>query len=184
MIAHAEIVRRRAGRADKRSSKMEMRPWTVLLVLMLLLAVSGQTAEADAPKPGPGDKCAVCGMFVAEFPNWISVVVFKDGTRTFFDGPKDMFRYLLDLKRYNPTKQAKDVADVFVTDYYTLAPVDGRKAWYVSGSDIHGPMGQELVPLGKEVDAKAFLKDHKGKKVLKFEDITPEVVAGLGHGKH
>jgi len=142
-------------------------------------ACSAGAAENGPPKPGPRDKCPVCGMFVAGFPNWLSAVVFKDGSHAFFDGPKDMFTYLLDLKRYNRKKQTGDIRDVFVTDYYTLAPIDGRKAWYVVGSDVQGPMGPEPVPLEKEADAKACMKDHKGRKVLRFEDVTPDVIGNL-----
>jgi nitrous oxide reductase accessory protein NosL len=149
------------------------------LLFVLLIAFSAGAAENGPPKPGPRDKCPVCGMLVEGFPNWVSTVVFKDGSRAFFDGPKDMFKYVLDLKRYNPKKQPSDIADLFVTDYYTLAPIEARKAWYVAGSDVQGPMGGDLVPLAKEADAKAFMKDHKGRKVLRFEDVTLDVIRNL-----
>ena len=60
-----------------------------------------------------------------------------------------------------------------MTDYYSVAAIDGRKAFYVIGSDVRGPMGKELVPFAKKADADAFLKDHRGQKVLRFDEITP-----------
>ena len=49
--------------------------------------------------------------------------------------------------------------------------IDGRKAFYGSGSDTYGPMGKELIPFEKETQAQEFLKDHKGKTVLTFGEI-------------
>jgi len=160
-------------------SRIAAQGLTVMVLFVLLIAFSAGAAEKGPPKPGPRDKCPVCGMLVEGFPNWMSTVVFKDGSQVFFDGPKDMFKYLLDLKRYSPKKQSSDIGALFVTDYYNLAPIDARKAWYVVGSDVLGPMGPEPVPLEKESDAKAFMKDHKGRQVLRFEDVTPDVIRNL-----
>lgn len=130
-------------------------------------------------KPGPKDKCPVCGMFVAKYPDFVAVLAFKDGGHAFFDGVKDMMRYYFNLQKYNSSKKREDIARIHVTDYYGLGFIDGFKAFYVSGSDIHGPMGKELIPFEKEGDAKEFLKDHKGKAVMRFQDITNDVVKRL-----
>ena len=47
------------------------------------------------------------------------------------------------------------------------------------GSDIYGPMGRELIPFEKETDAREFMKDHKGKSMLRFTDVTPDILKGL-----
>ena len=130
-------------------------------------------------KPGPKDKCPVCGMFVAKYPDFVAALTFKDGTHAFFDGVKDMMRYYFNLQKYNPSKKRDDITQVRVTDYYSLGFVDGFKAFYVSGSDIYGPMGKELIPFEKEAAAREFQKDHKGKAVLRFQDINKDVMKGL-----
>jgi copper chaperone NosL len=135
--------------------------------------------EGKAVKPGPRDKCPVCGMFVAKYPDFIAALTFKDGTHAFFDGVKDMMKYYSNLQKYNPSKKREDIAHIHVTDYYSLNLVDGSNAFYVSGSDIYGPMGKELIPFEKEADAKEFLKDHKGKSLLRFQDINKDVMKGL-----
>ena len=56
-------------------------------------------------------------------------------------------------------------------DYYSLQPVDAHSAFYVVGSDVFGPMGKELIPFEKATAAQEFLRDHQGKKVLRFSDI-------------
>lgn len=151
----------------------------VLFLIWMLFAFPLWAGESAPVKPGPGDKCPVCGMFVAKYPDWIAEIVFKDGSVVFFDGVKDMLKYYFNLKKYNPRKTQADISAVFVTDYYTVEFVDGRTAFYVSGSDVYGPMGKELIPFLKEAEAREFLKDHKGKAVLAFNQIDADVIKGL-----
>jgi copper chaperone NosL len=49
----------------------------------------------------------------------------------------------------------------------------------VIGSDILGPMGKELIPFEKEADAKAFMRDHRGKAILKFTEVTAATLKEL-----
>lgn len=118
-------------------------------------------------------------MFVSKYPDWVAQIVFKDGSYAVFDGPKDMFKYYLNLKRYHPSKKLSDIDSVYVMDYYDLTFIDGTEAYYVMGSDIYGPMGRELIPFAKELAAKEFMKDHKGKSLLRFQDVNDEVMKGL-----
>jgi copper chaperone NosL len=150
----------------------------VLLILLLIVPPLG-AGETKPVKPGSGDKCPVCGMFVAKYPDWIAEIVFSDGSAVFFDGVKDMLKYYFNLQKYNPRKTQADIRSIFVMDYYTVDFIDGRKAFYVSGSDTYGPMGKELIPFEKETQAQEFLKDHKGKAILTFGEIDAGVVKGL-----
>jgi copper chaperone NosL len=118
-------------------------------------------------------------MFVSKYPDWVATVTFKDSTTLFFDGAKDFFTYYLNIQKYTPAKKQADISAISVNDYYTLKPVDARQAHFVIGSDVYGPMGKELVPFGKLADAHTFLKDHKGKLVLRFSDVTPRVLKSL-----
>jgi len=156
-------------------------PLKLILTLTLALALfSPAWAEDPKPlKPSAKDKCPVCGMFVAKYPDWQAQVIFRDGSLAYFDGAKDMFKYLFNLKKYNPTKKSADIRAIHVNDYYDLIFINGWEAYYVAGSDIYGPMGRELIPFQKEADARGFLKDHKGKTLLKFKEVTPEIVKGL-----
>ena len=152
------------------------------LALAAWLAAWSVLASAQAvsiPKPGPKDLCAVCGMLVSKYPNWVAAVVYTDGHAHHFDGAKDLFKYLQELPRYAPGHRREDVATVAVTDFYNLEKIDARQAWYVTGSDVLGPMGHELVPLATRADAEDFLKDHKGKRILRFADVVPEVLKAL-----
>lgn len=148
------------------------------LIILFLLSVTF-AGEGKSVKPSPKDKCPVCGMFVAKYPDFAAEIIFKDGSYAVFDGVKDMFKYYFNLKKYNPSKSESDIDSIYVTEYYKLALIDGLKAYYVIGSDIYGPMGKELIPFEKEKDAKEFMKDHKGESIVTLKEITYEVVKGL-----
>ena len=154
----------------------------VLMTFMALTAAypAGEALAGTSAVSAPADaKCPVCGMFVAKYPDWFSSLTFRDGATVYFDGPKDMFSYCLNMKKYRPAKSPDALAAVTVKDYYSLKVIDGRTAFYVSGSNIYGPMGKEIVPFAKEGDAREFLKDHNGKIILRFKDVTPAVLKSL-----
>lgn len=154
------------------------------LFLSLLLAAWIPLAAAQAiPKPGAKDLCPVCGMLVSKYPNWVAVVTWKDGHAHFFDGAKDMFKFLGDLAKYAPGHRKDDITGIYVTDFYNLERIDARQAIFVIGSDVLGPMGHELVPLASKADADDFMKDHTGKRVLSFDMVKPEIPFSLDNGK-
>jgi copper chaperone NosL len=150
----------------------------IVAIMVLMTSVSWADDQAPA-KPAPTDKCPVCGMFVAKYPDFIARIIFQDGSQAWFDGSKDMVKYYFNLATYNPSKKAADIVSISVTDYYGLKFIDGTKAYYVMGSDVYGPMGRELIPFLEEEAAKEFLRDHHGKAILQFPDIKPELIGSL-----
>lgn len=156
----------------------------ILAVLLALwTALAAAQGEVVIPKPGAKDLCPVCGMLVSKYPTWVAVALYRDGHAHYFDGAKDMFKYLHELEKYAPGHRNEDLAGLYVTEFYGLARVDARKAFYVIGSDVLGPMGHELVPLETRADAEEFFKDHKGRGIFTFEQVTPEIIAKVDKGK-
>ncbi|MGA2116536.1 MAG: nitrous oxide reductase accessory protein NosL [Bryobacteraceae bacterium] len=157
-------------------------------ILLALCAAPWVDLAADGvpfsvPPPRAMDLCPVCGMIVSKYPNWIATVVWKDGHAHHFDGAKDMFKFLQALPKYAPGHKRDDIRFIAVTDFYNLEKIEAGKASYVIGSDVMGPMGPELVPLATRADAEDFFKDHKGKLILGFGAVTPEIVAKVDSGK-
>jgi len=146
----------------------------VFLTLTLITDIHG--GDRKPIKPSSKDKCPVCGMFVAKYPDFLAQILFKDGSSVFFDGTKDMFKYYLNLGKYETKKRSEDIDSIYVTNYYNLTLIDAYQASYVIGSDVYGPMGKELIPFETEGDAKEFMKDHKGQSILRFKDVTHEMI--------
>ncbi len=142
-----------------------------LALVGLLAAPAARAAPAAFIQPAPKDKCPVCGMFAAKYQGWIAEIVFRSGGYAVFDGAKDLWRCYFDLRRYLPSRAPEEVRAVFVTDYYTLEVIDAAEAFYVLGSDVYGPMGRELIPFAELGDAREFLADHRGKRILRFAEL-------------
>lgn len=118
-------------------------------------------------------------MFVIKYPDFLAQVLFADGSYALFDGAKDMFKYIVQPEKKGSPRKRPEIDSIYVTDYYSLSLVDGLRAYYVVGSDVYGPMGKELIPFAREDDAKEFMKDHKGRSMLRFREVTPEVLKVL-----
>jgi copper chaperone NosL len=157
-----------------------MRNFALALLLSLWAALA---AAQMPPKPGPKDACPVCGMLVSKYPNWVAAIVYKDGHAHHFDGAKDMFKFWFDPPKYAARHSRDMIASIWVTDYYGLKKIDARKAFYVVGSDVLGPMGHEFVALANKADAEDFMKEHKGVRLLSFEQVGTDLPARLDDGR-
>lgn len=160
---------------------MHIRRLAAALLLCLWAALAA--AQTALPKPGPRDTCPVCGMLVSKYPNWVATILYKDGHAHHFDGAKDFFKFWYDPAKYAAGHSRDGMASLWVTDFYNLQRIDARKAYYVIGSDVLGPMGHELVPLASREDADDFLKEHKGRRILRFDEVTRELPGRLDDGK-
>ena len=156
-----------------------MRTSPLFLATALLASSAAFGADGPAARPSPKDKCPVCGMFVAKYPEWIGGVALKDGTALWFDGAKDLFKFWLEPAQYLPSRSRADLKSASVTDYYGVTRLDARSAFFVLGSDVYGPMGRELVPFAARSDAEEFKRDHRGTRILRFEEVTAEIIRSL-----
>ena len=114
-----------------------------------------------------------------KYPDWSAQIIFTDGAVLFFDGAKDLFKFYFDIKKYAPDKSEKDIAAIYVTEYYEMKVIKAEDAFFVIGSDVYGPMGHELIPLASKADADEFMRDHKGRRILKFEAVKPAMIKKL-----
>jgi len=130
------------------------------------------------------EKCPVCGMFTYKYPKWATQIFYKNGNDEHhhsFDGVKDLMKFYFNAMAWGSYENSKKeyISDILVTDYYSQKAIDGTKAFYVIGSDVLGPMGNELIPFSQEADAKTFFHDHNGKTIVTFDKITKEEVYTL-----
>ncbi len=139
-----------------------------LLAVATYLTTSADKEKIPTSIKVPKDaKCPICGMFVAKYPKWVTVIEDSKNHKLYFDGVKDMMKYY-----FNHPKEK--FHHIYVHDFYTLTPIDAKKAYFVIGSNVYGPMGEELIPFVSENDAKTFFQEHKGKKIIKFDEILED----------
>ncbi len=152
----------------------------VLSLSLLILPGKGITASQEH-EVGEKSRCPVCGMFVAKYEQWWAQLTISDGTVITFDGVKDMMAYYFSPEKFGGIK-GTSIIKVSVKDYYDQEWLDGEEALYVVGSDVLGPMGHELIPVSSKAAAENFLKDHKGKEILAFQEITSSRIESMRKG--
>ena len=122
------------------------------------------------------ERCPVCGMAITLYPKWASLITTKD-KRYYFDGVKDMMRYYLDSASFHYSRDK--IENIVVQEFYHFKNIDAKSAFYIIGSDVRGPMGADFVPFSSLKDAKIFMQDHHGKKIIRFNDITLSIIKEL-----
>jgi len=121
-------------------------------------------------EPSDQDRCSVCGMFPARYPKQNAQLVTPDKKRFHFCSTRCLSEFLHDPQKYGAG--AIKGGAVWVHDYTSGRYIFGKNAYYVVGSEVLGPMGQEAIPFDLKSDATDFAKD-KGGQVLKFDKVTP-----------
>jgi len=171
-----------ANRPSRRALLASL-PAAALMVGLVPRIARAEAPPVDLPATGPRDACPVCGMFPSKYPDWVATILWADGQAVHFDGAKDFFKYLADLPRYAPGRSRDQIVGMGVTEYYGVTRIDAQLAQYVIGSDVYGPMGHELVALATEADAAEFMRDHAGKALLRFDEVTADTLAALDKGQ-
>ena len=159
-----------------------MKRQTTLGVLALLaFFFVASPVQSKENIPGAKERCPVCGMFVAKYPQWLATLTTENNKVFYFDGVKDMMAYFFSPEEFGATA-GQTIGKVEVKNYYSQKWIDGKTAWYVVGSDVLGPMGHELIPFGSEAAARNFLKDHHGTEIVLFATITSERITSMRQG--
>lgn len=118
------------------------------------------------------DRCAVCGMFVYKHPKWIAMIITKKGKKIYFDGVKDMMKYFF-------SNRNDDAKGFYAQDYYSKEIFNLKKGYVVTGSDVYGAMGEELIPFTHLQAARRFMVEHRGKQLVSFDKITARLIEAI-----
>lgn len=148
----------------------------IAIIAVTFISSAAQAAESFTPQPiAKSERCPVCGMYPANFPHWHAQIVFKNGEHASFDAAADMFRFLNNMGKFDKKHVAADIGKIFVPAYDKSGWLDAKQAYFVAGSKVKGPMGNDLPAFSSKDEAIRF-SQKSGGKPLSFEQITPEVV--------
>ncbi len=127
------------------------------LLFCVLVACSSSEGEVQ--------RCAQCGMRVDTAPRWMTGYDEQQ-----FDTPKCLFRWA--------ESQGAPLESAWVLDYYEGERLEAERAHFVIGSDVLGPMGDDLVPVPDRVKAELFVRDHGG-RIVTASDIDHALLQSL-----
>lgn len=118
--------------------------------------------------------CRQCGMPSEDFKQWRGCIETQNGSKLRTCCPRCLFLSVL-----NEDKAPKNIRSLTVTDYYESKEINAKAAFYVIKSEKIGPMGHDLVPFETQAAAEEFLKDYKGKKIVRFHEVNLPLIQEL-----
>lgn len=140
---------------------------TKTFILLALLVVLGACqAQPDLSQPPEivygEDVCTECGMIISE-PRFASAYYTQDGEARSFDDIGGMLTH--------HAEHQEDVAQFWVHDYETEEWIVAEEAFYVSGEELHTPMGYGVVAFSDQERAQQFA-DQSDAMLMSFDGIT------------
>jgi len=113
-----------------------------------------------------------------KYPAWVSKITLRNGKELYFSSPKSMFEfYFLPAKWPDlGIKEEKDFKLLLVTDYNTLKPINAKGAFYVYGSKVISPAGDDLPAFASYDEAQKFADKYNGKRVLSFDKVNRALI--------
>ena len=123
-------------------------------------------------------ECLVRHIKVYKDPAWVAKIELNNGKKVFFSSPKSMFEFYFRPGKWYEVgvKNEDDFKDILVTDFKTLKPVKAKGAFYIYGSNVTGPAGDDLIAFDSYAAAEEFSKKHNGKRILGFRDVSDALI--------
>ncbi|WP_456403262.1 nitrous oxide reductase accessory protein NosL [Hydrogenimonas sp.] len=153
----------------------------IRMVLALLMLLSVATASESTWGDTPNKRDPVYQLNVDDYPKFQTEMVLKNGRTIRFASVKAMLHFYFRPYRYPEygVKERSEIAKMYVRDYLDGKRIDATKAWYVFGSRIVGPHGDDLIPLSSKTRAELYVKRHGGTRIMPFEKLTLGLVRYL-----
>jgi len=122
--------------------------------------------------------CLVRNIPLYKAPRWAAKIETRRGKIAYFSSPKSMFEfYFRPGKWFNMgVKSERDFSKIVVTDYETMKLIDAETAYYVYGSNVTSPAGDDMVPFATKEAAEKFLKVHNGHRVMPFDKVSDALI--------
>lgn len=122
--------------------------------------------------------CLVRHLKVYKDPAWVAKIELKNGKKVFFSSPKSMFEFYFQPGKWYDVgvESENDFKDILVTDFKTLKPVKAKGAFFIYGTNVTGPAGDDLVAFDSYAAAEKFSKEHNGKRIMGFRDVSDALI--------
>lgn len=162
-----------------RPERMITAIFSILALMLTAPAASAESGPAPASRPltsedslnlSDSDRCPVCAMFPARQPQAAAAMTLKSGETYYFCSNGCLLRAWLRPTVYLGKMKAT-IDRLVVLDYFSGKPIDARRATWVAGSDVVGPMGPAIVTLGDAGQLAAFKKRHGGQTIFHLHQL-------------
>ncbi len=148
------------------------------LWLMPLMVLSLFSGEIKLQEHNASD--LVYAMPLNKYPQWLCEATLEDGTKKQFISVKSMMQVYQNQDYFikHSLLPAK-ISKIYVQDYLSGKKVEAQKAFYIFGSHLVGPHGDDLIPFASERSAKLFELKYGGTKILPFARLSKGLIRYL-----
>uniref|UniRef100_UPI0012EECC56 nitrous oxide reductase accessory protein NosL n=1 Tax=Desulfosarcina cetonica TaxID=90730 RepID=UPI0012EECC56 len=122
----------------------------------------------------------VCAMFPARHSASAAAMTLNNGSTFYFCSNGCLLRAFLRPAAYLNARPS-DIDRLSVRDYFSGRPTDARKATWVAGSDVVGPMGPAIIALSDAGQLAAFQRRHGGDTVFSLDQLTDDLWKHISH---
>jgi nitrous oxide reductase accessory protein NosL len=146
---------------------------TVIGIILASSLLFSYTIEFDKK-----ETCLVRHLKLYKNPKWVSKIELTNSKNIYFSSPKSMFEFYFQPGKWFDVgvKSEADFKNILITDYKTLKAVKAKGAFYVYGSNVTSPAGDDLVAFDSYADAENFMKKHNGKRILSFREVSDALI--------
>ncbi|OQX72822.1 MAG: hypothetical protein B6D59_07460 [Campylobacteraceae bacterium 4484_4] len=152
-----------------------MKKIVLLLFLVVGIAISQEIKLIDQNATDP-----IYQLPLKKYPHWLCEAELKNGKKVQFVSVKSMMQVYQHQEYFKKHKLLDaDIDKIYVQDFLNGKKVDAKKAFYVFGSRIVGPHGDDLIPFASQESAKLFMLKNGGTKILPFAKLSKGLIRYL-----
>jgi nitrous oxide reductase accessory protein NosL len=141
----------------------------ILLTLVIIINLVADDNKTAQQKLDP-----VYKLELDKYPKFSTELILKNGKKIKFSSVKSMMNFYFHPEKYPKygVKSRTEIDKMFVRDYITGKKIDAKDAFYIFGSKLIGPHGDDLIPLSSKTQVELFMKRYGGSKVLRIDKFT------------
>jgi len=117
-------------------------------------------------------------MKVFKYPKWVAKIELTNGKKLFFVSPKSMMEFYHQPGKWYDlgVRSESDFKNILVTDFKTGLAIKAKGAFFIYGTNVTSPAGDDLVTFDSYAAAESFSKKHNGKRILGFREVSPALI--------
>ena len=111
---------------------------------------------------------------ISKYPKFATKMVLKNGKTIPFVSVKSMMNFFYHPEKYpgyGVSPDGRQIDKMFVKDYLNGKEIPIESAWFVFGSRLVGPHGDDLIPLSSKTKAELFVQKYDGTKIMSYNEM-------------
>ncbi len=111
---------------------------------------------------------------VEKHPRFEAEMTLKNGKTLRFCCVKSMMNFFYRPEKYpgyGVSPKGEEIDKLYVRDFLDGTKLPAEKAWYVFGSRLVGPHGDDLIPLSSKTRAELFVQRYGGTRIMNYDEL-------------